>query len=211
MPTGGGLLWKVPTLDDESLVPTLQGIVIKARNERAYYRDRFSNTRSRRPPDCASIDALTGIGTPGGDCRTCRLAQFGSGAAGGPACRLFTSLLFLPSDSLLPVVVPVPPMSVQVHEAFVRKLKDAGMGNWDAMIELGLTKTTNRGGMSYARIAFRLVRKLDADEIERLRQWVRALWPPRPGEGDRCADVERKHVCRAARSPGSRNSRRESA
>jgi hypothetical protein len=62
----------------------------------------------------------------------------------------------------------------------VRKLEDAGMGNWDAMIDLGLTKTIGASGMAYARITFRLVRTLRADQIEKLGQWVRALWPPRP-------------------------------
>jgi hypothetical protein len=174
VPTGGEMLWKLPTLDDEALVPSIQGVIVKSRNERAYYAGR---TRSPRPPDCASNDALMGTGAPGGDCRTCRLAQFGSGPAGGQACRRFTRLLFLPCDWSLPAVVTVPPMSVAGYEAFVFS---AGIRNREAIIEVGLTGVKNASGKPYAKVTFRLVRRLDAAEIERLGQWVRAVWPPRP-------------------------------
>jgi hypothetical protein len=102
------------------------------------------------------------------------------GSTGGQACRRFTRLLFLPSDSLLPIGVSVPPMSVRGYETFVRRLKDAGIRTRDAITELGLTKAENANGVPYAKITFSLVRTLDAEEIEMLGQWVRALWPPRP-------------------------------
>jgi hypothetical protein len=73
------------------------------------------------------------MGKPGGDCHKCPLAQFGSavdqkGQPGkGQACKSMRMLLFLRQDDMIPMIVNLPPTSLQN----AKKLKEFLSANTD--------------------------------------------------------------------------------
>lgn len=73
-------------------------VVLDGKNSRAYYASAYdpkaAKTGSLNPPDCKSNDGVQGVGTPGGDCKTCPLATWGENGT-PPACALsYDRLIF---------------------------------------------------------------------------------------------------------------------
>src|SRR5688500_11912452 len=65
VPTGGGTLWTVPTIEGEKSERELVGIIVHVARRRAYWSD---PSPTGNPPDCSSRDCITGVGDPGGEC-----------------------------------------------------------------------------------------------------------------------------------------------
>src|SRR5262245_43918980 len=82
---GGSPMWMFETIAGPTAMPALTGIITFVRNERKYWSQPLAGENSRQPPDCASLDGVVGIGTPGGECLHCPLNQFGSEGK-GKAC-----------------------------------------------------------------------------------------------------------------------------
>lgn len=108
---------------------TFRGVILHSRTERAYWSQPIREGE-KNAPDCHSLDSITGIGKPGGKCRTCPLAQFGSGRRNdgspsrGQACRQ-SALLFLYRDSatsLLPELLTLPPTSLRNWNDFYNQV-----------------------------------------------------------------------------------------
>lgn len=64
VPAGGVTVWTVPTLEGETNVPTIEGIVIYQRTIRSFWKQSISSGGGN-PPDCSSQDGETGLGDPG--------------------------------------------------------------------------------------------------------------------------------------------------
>src|SRR5262245_41332783 len=102
VPAGGGTAWTLQTLEGEKIEKELAGIIVGWRDTRAYWKVPMESD-GNAPPNCSSIDARTGIGEPGGDCRRCRFAEFGSSSNGeGQACKQVRQLFFLRPENVLP-------------------------------------------------------------------------------------------------------------
>src|SRR4051794_22747688 len=90
VPAGGGRTWEIPSLGGFDSEPILSGIVVHFKLTRAYGPTRDT---SNSPPACRSENGIVGIGDPGGHCKTCPLAQFGTAIddqgnpAPGQACN----------------------------------------------------------------------------------------------------------------------------
>ena len=63
MPPGGGTTCTIPTLTGEESRESLDGIIVAWTPSRAYWEGDFAGSE---PPQCASRDAITGEGDPGG-------------------------------------------------------------------------------------------------------------------------------------------------
>src|SRR5689334_4303976 len=55
----GTALWLIPTLDGEETTQRIEGVVVFARDTRVYYQ---SKDAGNVPPDCSSMDGITGTG-----------------------------------------------------------------------------------------------------------------------------------------------------
>lgn len=171
VPSGGGLAWEVPTLDGGSdPKKELVGVIVGVQNIRSYYSTEY--TGGNEPPDCASRDGIYGEPASdaaegfGGNCAKCPMSQWGTGKNGGQACSQRKLLLLLQEDSMLPLVVNVPPSSLRELDKFLLRLTAKKLPFFKAVVSLKLVKEKSAGGIDYARIAPGFVRQLDEVEAK---------------------------------------------
>lgn len=171
VPSGGGLAWEVPTIDGESEPKKeLIGVIVGVQNIRSYYASEY--TGGNEPPDCASRDGIFGEPASdsaegyGGACSKCPMSQWGSGKNGGQACSQRKLLLLLQEDSMLPLVVNVPPSSLRELDKFLLRLTAKKLPFFKAVVSLKLVKEKSAGGIDYARIAPGFIRVLDETEAK---------------------------------------------
>jgi hypothetical protein len=100
VPTGGGLNFRIQTATGGDSATELVGVITAWRQSRVFYHNAFCSG-GNRPPDCISSDGITGVGSPGGQCRYCPHARFGSAVdingrpTAGQACKDQRQVLFL--------------------------------------------------------------------------------------------------------------------
>jgi len=169
IPAGGGKLWTIPTADGESEVAEFRGVVISQRWVRAYWKKGLDEGEVS-PPDCTSEDCVTGHGDPGGSCLDCMFRQFGTGRGSkgrGQACKHIHLLFVMLPESMLPVVLPLPPTS-HSHPNGSRKyfMRLAGFGRSYYSVETSfkLEVKPNPDGIKYSRAVLSKFRDLSEDE-----------------------------------------------
>jgi len=178
MPAGGGLQWIVPTLEGEAMEPAIEGVIVLARDTRAYYAQPISESGGGQPPDCWSADGTTGIGKPGGACMACPLARYGSAPGSrGQACKQIKQLFVLRGSLLLPEVVTLPPTSLKAAKQYLLKLTSQGVPYYAVVTRIGLERTKNAQGIAYSRAVLTFVRRLAPEEVERAREYHEMLKP----------------------------------
>jgi len=178
MPAGGGLQWAVPTLEGEAMEPAIEGVIVLARDTRAYYSQPISETGGSQPPDCWSADGTTGSGKPGGACLACPLARYGSAPGSrGQACKQIKQLFVLRGSLLLPEVVTLPPTSLKAAKQYLLKLTSQGVPYYAVVTRIGLERTRNAQGIAYSRAVLSFVRRLAPEEVERAREYHEMLKP----------------------------------
>jgi len=178
MPAGGGLQWAVPTLEGEAMEPSIEGVIVLARDTRAYYSQPISETGGNQPPDCWSADGTTGSGKPGGACLACPLARYGSAPGSrGQACKQIKQLFVLRGSLLLPEVVTLPPTSLKAAKQYLLKLTSQGVPYYAVVTRIGLERTKNAQGIAYSRAVLSFVRRLAPEEVERAREYHEMLKP----------------------------------
>src|SRR5512133_16174 len=78
-PVNGEALWKIPTLEGHQTAQSIEGVIVFARDTRAYYPGKEIKNQ---PPDCSSMDGITGAAKAGinlgGSCKQCPQAQWDS-------------------------------------------------------------------------------------------------------------------------------------
>jgi hypothetical protein len=178
VPAGGGPAWIIPTLDGEVMESELTGIIASWRDTRARWSVPMSESNGSNPPNCSSVDARTGIGEPGGDCRTCRFAQFGSGANGeGQACKLTRQLFFLRQGNVLPEIINLPPSSLKAVRQYFMSLAARGLPCYSVITKIGLEKAQNSRGILYSKANFKAGPLLSSDQTERVKAYAEMLKP----------------------------------
>jgi hypothetical protein len=116
IPAGGATTWEVPTLAGVTPMRELEGVVVHFKHTRAYWPD---DAETGTPPVCRSHDAITGIGDPGGPCKTCPLSKFKSASDGvGQACGMKEIWFVLRAETFLPLVLSLPPMSLKAAKDY---------------------------------------------------------------------------------------------
>jgi hypothetical protein len=166
VPSGGALNFRVETASGEKSAGKLEGVITAWRMARVYWRSREVR---KKPPDCTSINGFAGIGDPGGNCKDCPYARFGSALrpdgkkSNGQACKDVRQVLFLLEDEMLPHLLNVPPTSVKAFMQYALTLLSAKTPYWAARTQLSLEKAS-ADAQDYARIIFRLGQRLGRDQ-----------------------------------------------
>jgi hypothetical protein len=181
VPSGGGSVWEVPTLGGIEPQKTLTGIVVYFKSTRAYWtREQDGN----EPPACRSDNAIIGIGEPGGPCKTCPLAQFGTAiddegnAAPGQACNQKELWFMLLPGSFLPVVVALPATSLKAAKQYrVGMLGSAGLRLPSVVTSLALESDKNGKGKAYSKAIPSVAGMLEPAEVERAVEYASSLRP----------------------------------
>lgn len=165
IPLGGGKMWVLPTAEgEERVVKTISAIVLAHQAGRLYWAQESSAETT--PPDCSSEDATHGVGNPGGDCRVCPLAQFGTKSNGrGQACKLVTSVYLFErgQDAVLPSVLQLPPGSQKSWRQYLLALINRRKAVSGVVTEIGLSPQDGPGGQKYSVATFTLAGEIDAD------------------------------------------------
>lgn len=174
VPSGGGLVWEVPTIDGTEPAKNLDGIVVHIGRRRAYW---SNPTPTGDPPECSSQDCVTGTGNPGGRCEACPLNAFGTargqnGQGRGKACKESKLLFLLREKQLLPDIVVVPSGSLKAVKAWQLKL---GVPYWSVVTRLAIEKATNKDGIGYARITIERKAVLDPETAKQIQAYASTL------------------------------------
>lgn len=180
MPAGGGKTWEIPGLSGIESTQELEGIVVGFKRTRAYWEP---NAEEGSPPTCRSADTIIGVGNPGGDCRSCPLAQYGTaindkGEPGrGQACNEKEIWFILRPGSFLPVVVSLPSMSLKPAKSYRLALAGEGKRVSSVTTILTLDSTKNPDGKPFSYAVPRLGTVLDGEEAERAKAYARQMQP----------------------------------
>jgi len=182
IPSGGGTAWEIPTLDGKGdIAKALEVVIVAAQDVRAYYASKYDG--SKNTPDCFSLDCATGSGDPGGDCRTCPMAQWGSAMddngeqTNGQACNQRKLMLCISKDSTLPFVVSIPPGSLNNMGRYFMRLAGANLPYYGVVTNLTLDKTESGSGIPYSTVVPEFVRNLTAEEIPAIKSYREGLGP----------------------------------
>lgn len=173
IPSGGGVQWEVPTLAGIESVREIEGIIIHFKDVRSYWAKSYGG--GNQPPDCASTDGLHGVGSPGGVCAHCPMAQFGTasksdGKAGkGQACKQARMLFILRRGDLLPLLIVLPPSSLKPAKQYFIRLTSKGVPFYGVITKLSLTKVANADGIPYSQVDMKFVDHLSDDRLESVR------------------------------------------
>lgn len=196
VPSQGMTVWEVPTINGAINPRHIEGIVLGLSRRRSYWAD---PNPSGTPPDCASSDMEVGIARtpkgPGGECGTkdkpiCPFAAFGSArdASGkerrGQACRENKLIaLLMPGDNM-PVMIKVPPSSLQPVLNFQTKMP---VRFTSAIVRFGLTKAKSSDGIEYSEIVPEFVAALPPEEAKLVREFATLISGQLAKAADRAA------------------------
>lgn len=187
VPAGGATSWETvdPLTGEVEPVKHIQGIVVLWQMQRAYWKIPYGTPGQTgdNSPDCVSVDAQVGQGAPGGDCLKCPLAKFGTatnkdGSAGdGQACTQTMTVFVVRPRSLLPVILRVPPSSLQNMRRLFVGLTESDLHYRDIVVEFGLEKVDNAAGLAYSRIRPRVAGRVPAERHDVIHAYGEQLRP----------------------------------
>lgn len=178
VPVGGTTTWELP---DGQRVESIRAVIIHRQLVRAYWPTAYSG--GGQPPACTSLDSITGFGNPGGQCATCRFAQWGSATTAdgrpraGQACKQITRLFLLLERSILPWLLPLPPTSGKAAREYAVSVTAMGLPLWHVITELSLRRVTSRDGLPFSQVVFQSVGRVSPEQIEYLNGYRQALKP----------------------------------
>lgn len=171
LPTGGATTWTINKPDGTEITEEIEGIIIFWRDTRVFWRVPLDQAAGNAPPSCHSVDAVTGVGDPGGACGRC---QFANASLKGerPACRLTRELYLLQTNKYLPLIVCLSPTSVKPAKQYLAHLTTGGEPCYTLITKIALERATNKGGMPYSRAKFSSGRPLTPEEAVQIREYA---------------------------------------
>jgi hypothetical protein len=144
---------------------------VLARDTRSYWANPIDSS-AVTPPDCSSRDGVHGIGSPGGECASCPLNQFGSDGR-GKSCGEYKQLFMLRGTNLLPEVVAIPPTSLGAAKKYLVQLLAQGLPYVRVISSLTLNPVKNSAGKPYSEVRFEMVAPLAGPDAEAALQFHR--------------------------------------
>lgn len=172
--SGGALSFIVETPGGEEMVRKVEGVINSYRTARVYWKSRAGG---KKPPDCTSTDGLVGIGDPGGRCADCPYHRFGSGfkqdgtPGAGQACKEIRQVMILMKGEMLPHLLNIPPTSIKAFDKFTLTMLSARARYWGIYTEMTLEKAQSTDQIDYAKIVFRLGRRLPEEALMPLKSF----------------------------------------
>lgn len=170
IPTGGGTMFEVPGNDpnDPNAVKEFSAVILCHHPMYTFYSARYNG--SNNPPDCLSIDGITGTGSPGGKCLKCPNNKFGSGDNGSKACKNKHQIYLLREDEIFPIILCLPTSSNKEFSRYIKRLLSTGEKSDSVVTKFSLKKAVNKGGIAYSQVQFAVDRKLTDEEISLIKK-----------------------------------------
>ncbi len=164
VPSGGGLSFELTEEDADGNTDSkeITAVILYHHPLQTYYRSQYNGGNER--PDCGSMDGVTGSGTPGGICASCRLNQFGTAENNGKACKQRHRLYILREGEYFPMILDLPTGSVKGFGSYMKRLINRRRNPSLVVTSFKLQKALSAGGISYSQVVFNNVRDLTIDE-----------------------------------------------
>jgi hypothetical protein len=177
IPSGGSTSWEIPDIEEGTIASKIvEGVIIYKKNFNAYWAEEYNGAGD--PPTCYSNDTIEGVGDPGGLCAKCPLNQWGSGKGGnGKACHNKMSLFLLLKNSLLPVVLTLPPTSMKNAKTYFMRLASSGIKYSQALTKISLEKDKSKDSIEYSKAVFEFGGKLDEKAQESVDAYRQGILP----------------------------------
>lgn len=178
VPAGGGLAWNVPSLEGTKSEKELVGIIAGWQEVRGYWPGAYSGAT---PPQCSSADCIHGVGDPGGECKTCSLAEFRSAIgpdgepAAGQACKQMRRLFIIREGEFMPHLLVLPPTSLKACRKYFVELASRQHFFWEVITAIGLETAANLQGINYSVATFRIVAPLEREAAAKMRAYTASI------------------------------------
>ena len=171
IPAGGGTMFESPSSnpDEADMVKDFSAVILYHHPMYVFYNSKFNG--SNNPPDCLSIDGITGVGIPGGKCINCPKNKFGSGENGSKACKNKHQMYLLREGEIFPVILSLPTSSNREFSRYIKRLLSRGKKSDSVVTKFSLKKAVNKTGISYSQVQFSVARELDTKEIELIKNY----------------------------------------
>lgn len=179
IPSGEIHAFLMPSLTDEpEMAAAFHGVIVLFQEARRYWSTLLDDDE-RRPPDCTSDDGISGNGSPGGLCKKCPKAQWGSDLKGGDgqACQARRTLYIAMPDQVLPAVMSVPPTSLKPVRKFFTALASRRMKYYEMVMKFSLTIEKNKKGVEYSALRLSKARSLTPEELKALVEYRNEVIP----------------------------------
>ena len=184
VPAGGATMWMVNTLEGEEAMKEVEGIIVHMTEPRSYWATSFEDGGGSAP-DCSSNDGIMGAGKRFEDdddephvCSSCQFAQFGSDDKGrGQACKATKSIFMLMKDTLLPVVLTLPPGSLMNAKKYFLRLLSHGRPVDSVVTSWKLDQEKNPDGIKYSKALPSSVKTLEPEEHIKVKQYAETIRP----------------------------------
>lgn len=193
-PSGGALFFEIPGPDGPSPQKAIEGVIVARRDSRQMWLTGVEDGGSGNPPDCAGT--LVDFNGGGGkqwvgygdrdkngdlgphDCAACPYALFGSADKGsGKKCKDTIMLALLTKDSILPVLINIPPTSISLFRKYCLQLAGQVTPTHGVITRIGLAEAKNEGGIKYAQGVFSKVEVLSPELRARMKQYGEMVKP----------------------------------
>jgi hypothetical protein len=164
IPSAGSITFEMPGEDGEpDSVKEFSAVILFHHPLFCYYKTKYSG--GNNPPDCGSFDGITGVGDPGGDCKTCPLNKYESADEGkGKACKNRRRIYVLREGELFPLLLSLPTGSLKELTKYLKRLLSKGKKSNAFVTRFSLKKATSSGGVIFSQAQFAIDRALTAEE-----------------------------------------------
>lgn len=171
IPAGGGTIFELPSgnPDEPDTVKEFCAVILYHHPMYVFYSSKFNG--SNNPPDCLSIDGITGIGNPGGNCINCPKNKFGSGENGSKACKNKHQIYLLRENEMFPLILSLPTSSNKEFSKYIKRLLSKGKKSDKVVTKFSLKKAVNKTGISYSQVQFSVARELTNEETRLIKNY----------------------------------------
>ena len=172
-PSSARTVWDIKVSDDDDdpeMAKTIEGVILHAHKNYAFWKDKLDSGSGSGQPDCRSMDGVTGIDNNGEchDCASCPHNQFGSDGA-GKACKNGRRVYIIREGDTLPIRIDLAPTGNKPYEKYVdnlllpRKKGQRPMRPIQVVTRVGLKVETNNAGTKYSVPTFECVGAVPED------------------------------------------------
>lgn len=158
VPGGGSTQFEYTTPKGTERTETIQGVILHRTKQSAWFEDDNSDR-----PKCFSVDCVTGIGDPGGDCLSCSKSQWIDNQK--PLCPKFSYWYFLLEGKYLPYIVKVPTTSLSFVKEYLLGIAGDGLSPEECVTDITLKKVEN-GKFPYSVLVLRSVSELPSGALD---------------------------------------------
>lgn len=130
--------------DEPDMIKEFSAVILYHHPMYVFYSSKFNG--SNNPPDCLSIDGITGAGVPGGKCINCPKNKFGSGENGSKACKNKHQMYLLREGEIFPVILSLLTSSNKEFSRYIKRLLSKGKKSDSVVTKFSLKKGCKQGG-----------------------------------------------------------------